>query len=195
MELQNQIEAILFWKGEPMTLSELCRATKATGSEVKKALLNLRENLNGRGIALIETGEDIALATASSLHEFIERVQKEELSRELSKAALETLSIILYKGPLSRREIEYIRGVNSTAILRSLLIRGMVEREQSEVDERQFLYRGSIELFSLLGITKSSDLPEFEGVRTELHSANLQPVAELSEEGEGTGRSVETGHE
>ena len=178
MELYAQIEALLFWKGEPMTLAELCRVFKLPSADIKNALKILQGKLEGNGIALIQTGEDIALSTASGAHELIERARKEELSGELSKAALETLSIILYKGPLNRREIEYIRGINSTAILRNLLIRGLVEREQSEIDERQFLYRASVELCALLGIPKLEDLPEFAAVRKELDMAAAAPSEE-----------------
>lgn len=197
MELSNHIEAILFWKGEPMMLAELCRALKAPSNEVKKALGILKEKLNGRGIVLIETEGEIALTTAPSEHELIESLRKEELSRDLGKAALETLSIILYKGSVSRREIEYVRGVNSTAILRSLLIRGLVERIQGEIDERQFLYRGTVELFSLLGISKAEDLPEFAKVRSEIDALKPTPEEARSPESEdlSADSSLETSHE
>ncbi len=182
MKLDTQIESILFWKGEPTTLPELCRILKVTSSEVKTALQGLRVKLEGRGIVLIETEQEIALATAPIIHELIEQLRKEELSKDLGKAALETLSIILYKSSVSRRDIEYVRGVNSTSILRSLLIRGLVERVQDDVDERQFLYRATVELYSLLGITRAEDLPEFVEVRKELDAAVLEPGGTLSPE-------------
>lgn len=185
-ELDVMIEAVLFWKGEPVALPELCRLFKTSSSEIKKALQGLRERLQGRGIVLIETGEEVALVTAPSAHELISKLRKEELSRDLGKAALETLSVILYRGRVSRREIEYVRGVNSTAILRSLLIRGLVERTQSEIDERQFLYRGTVELFSLLGITKQDDLPEFAKVQAELNEVTSKPQGMSEPEGDET---------
>lgn len=182
MEPEKQIEAVLFWRGEPMTFPELCRALKIHSSEVKKGLASLKEKLSGRGIILIETPDAIALGTASETHELIERLRKEELSRELGKAALETLAIVLYKGQVSRRDIEYIRGVNSTAIVRSLLIRGLIERTESELDDfpvpqaarqagRGFLYKPTIELYSLLGISSVGDLPEYAALQQELSAA------------------------
>ena len=174
MELDKQIEAVLFWKGEPMTLPELCRSLKVSSVDAKKALEELKLKLEGRGITLVQTEDEIALATASATHEVIERLRKEELSTELGKAALETLSIVLYKGKVSRRDIEYIRGVNSTAILRSLLIRGLVERKQSETDERVFLYHPTIELVSLLGLSSVEDLPLLESIRAELEVAKTE---------------------
>jgi len=169
--LDTLVEAILFWRGEPMTLPELCRALKQPSGDVKRALQTLTEKLSGRGIALIQAGDDIALATAPETHALIERLRREELSRDLGKAALQTLSIVLYKGEVRRRDIDYIRGVDSAAILRSLLIRGLIERTQSAADERMFLYRPTVELLSLLGVKSTDELPEYAAVRAELEAA------------------------
>lgn len=191
-KLETMIEAILFWRGEAMTIPELCRALKVPSGNLKRALQTLRENLHGRGVSLIQTEDSFALATAGETHETIERLRKEELSRDLGKAALETLSIVLYKGKASRRDIEHIRGVNATAILRSLLIRGLIERKQSESDDlsarspqagRAFLYCPTVELLSLLGIHDVGELPEFAAVRAELEAA--------ASEQEKTGLTVE----
>ena len=169
--LDTLVEAILFWRGEPMTLPELCRALKQPSGDVKRALQTLTEKLSGRGIALIQAGDDIALATAPETHALIERLRKEELACDLGKAAIETLSIVLYKGEVRRRDIDYIRGVNSTAILRSLLIRGLIERAQSTTDERMFLYRPTVKLSALLGVKSVDELPEYAAVRAELEAA------------------------
>jgi segregation and condensation protein B len=74
--------------------------------------------------------------------------------KDLGKAGLETLSIILYQGPISRAEIDYIRGVNSNFILRNLLIRGLIERVENPHDQRSFLYKPTLELISYLGLSK-----------------------------------------
>lgn len=190
MDLETQLETVLFWKGEGVPLSELCRIFKATSAEVKTAISRLEEKLRGRGIAVISTEGAVALSTAPQASELIERLQKEELSRELGKAALETLSIILYKGSVGRRDIEYIRSVNSTSVLRSLLIRGLIERETSAIDERQFLYRGSVELFALLGIAKAEDLPLCAEVRKELAAAAAEPEEVFSPATEGDLRNA-----
>ena len=88
-------------------------------------------------------------------------MQKEEFSRELGRAGSETLAVVLYRGPVSRREIDQIRGVNSGFILRALLIRGLIERTESVVGERSFTYKPSLKLFEHLGIRRREDLPEF----------------------------------
>ncbi len=186
-EVEKQIEAILFWRGESMTIPELCRALKQPSGEVRRALQTLTEKLSGRGIALIQAGDDIALATAPETHALIERLRKDELSRDLGKAALETLSIVLYKGEVRRRDIDYIRGVNSAAILRSLLIRGLIERVHSADDDapmrdakagRVFLYRTTVELLSLLGIRNAENLPECAAIRAELEAAEAPQASE-----------------
>lgn len=168
IELEKQIEAILFWKGEPLTLAELSRSLGVSSVEIKQALRLLEEKLAGRGIALIRTDNEVALATAPEASALLKRLRQEELSADLGKASLETLAIVLYRAPVSRREIEYIRGVNSTSILRSLLIRGLIERVFAEREERAFHYQPTIALQALLGIHERSELPEFAAVQSEL---------------------------
>ncbi len=168
MDLDKQIEALLFWKGEPLSVEHVARSTKHKNEEVEAALTTLEEKLKDRGIVLQRNGDEVTLGTASEMSATIERVTKEELDRELSKASLETLSIILYKGPIRRSEIDFIRGVNSTFTLRALLIRGLIEKVSDPTDERAYLYKPTFELFSYLGVRSTDELPEFEKVKREL---------------------------
>jgi segregation and condensation protein B len=170
MDLDKQIEALLFWKGEPVTLKRLSEFTKKTPEEVDVALNTLEIALKDRGIVLQRIGEEVTLGTAAAMGETIEALTKEEINRELSKATLETLSIILYKGPIRRSEIDFIRGVNSTFILRNLLIRGLIEKVTDPKDERVFLYKPTFELLSHLGVSKVEDLPEFGKVQEDLET-------------------------
>lgn len=168
MELDTQIEAILFWKGESLSIAELARMLKVSSGDIKHGLATFQEKLANRGLALVRTDNEVALVTAPASSLVIERLQKEELSKDLGKAAAETLSIILYRAPVSRRDIEYIRGVNSTSILRTLLIRGLIERDQEKTDERIFIYQPTISLLSLLGVRNREELPEYELIKKEL---------------------------
>src|SRR5690606_35907752 len=95
---------------------------------VKAAIENLREVRKDSGIVVVFDGEEVALGTHPEASALVEKLQKEEFSRDLGRAGLETLAIVLYKGPISRREIDHIRGVNSGFILRSLMVRGLIER-------------------------------------------------------------------
>src|SRR3989344_6324271 len=148
-DLEKKLEAVLFWKGEPMSykkLEEILSAQaglKVPQNEIKDAVFNLKNELAGRGVALIENGNEISLGTAPEFSKLIENLQKEELNKELSKASLETLSTILYKGGATRAEIDYIRGVNSSFILRALSVRGLVSKTIDEKDSRRYIYRPS----------------------------------------------------
>lgn len=174
MTLESQIEAILFYKNEPLKIGELSKLLGKSESEIKEAVQNLAQSLTGRGLCLIQTEKEVSLATARELTELIDKIAKDERSREIGKAGLETLAIILYNGPISRREIDYIRGVNSTFILRNLSIRGLVERESDSKDQRVFKYKGSLALLSHLGITKFADLPEFKDLQTKLAEKRIE---------------------
>lgn len=166
--LSQQLEAFLFWKGEPVTKKELAKVLNVGTDAVESALTELREVLHNRGLALILKDEAVLLTTAPALSPLIEGLIKENLERDLGKAGLETLTLVLYYGPLTRSRIDYIRGVNSTFILRQLMIRGLVERIDNPNDARGFLYKPTFELLSFLGITEISELPNYTEVRTEL---------------------------
>ena len=135
---------------------------------MREALKNLSVSLENRGICLVTTDQEASLATAPEMKDIIEQIAKDEMSREIGRAGLETLAIILYNGPLSRREINYIRGVNSTFILRNLCIRGLVEREEDPKDQRTYRYKGSLELLAHLGVKKFEELPEFETFKNKM---------------------------
>ena len=138
--------------------------------EVKENALKLEEELRDKGIRLMTIKDELMLATAPEASAVIEKLTKEEISKDLGKAGLETLSVILYQHPISKPEIDYIRGVNCQYILRSLLVRGLVERTVSHESGRAYLYGPTIELLSHLGITDISQLPEAERIRSEIKS-------------------------
>jgi segregation and condensation protein B len=161
--LEQKIESVLFFKNEPVTLAELAKLVNVEKDEIKKALENLREFYQERGIVLVSDGENVSFGTHPDNSKLIEELQKEEFSRELGRAGLETLAIILYRGPVSRREIDHIRGVNSSFILRALLIRGLIERAEV-AGERSFAYKPTLKLLEHLGATRIEDLPEYGNV-------------------------------
>ncbi len=188
MNLEQSIEAILFWKGEPMSIKELSKALSVKDTDIYEALKTLESHLETRGIVLlrkVDKGgvEEIMLGTTPQASELIEKLSKEELSKDLGKASLETLSIILYKGPVKRSEIDYIRGVNSTFILRNLLVRGLIEKKAAPDDLRASVYCPSFELLSHLGVTSVDKLPNFTEIQEEiLKFENEQKEPELTVE-------------
>jgi len=167
LPLHAQIEGYLFWKSETVSIKEISKALNKNEDEINTALEALKNSLLERGLALIHSGENIELRTSPALSSFIETLTKEELDRDLGKAGIETLSIVLYEGPISRKDIDYIRGVNSQFIVRNLLVRGLIERVQNN-DARSFLYKPTTELFAHLGVSSEKDLPEYLEFKEEI---------------------------
>ena len=168
MSLEQKIEAVLFYKAEPMKRDELAKIFAVSSEEISEALGALTTSLTGRGIRLVATDTSVSLVTAPELSDFIDELRKEELKGDIGKAGAETLAIILYRGPLSRAEIDRVRGVNSTFILRNLLIRGLIERRSHPTDSRSFTYAITPALLNHLGITSRESLPEFAEIMNAL---------------------------
>lgn len=168
MKLTHLLESILFWKNEPLSIKKLCLLSQSSEEEVVSALNELEHTRKDSGIVLLRKEDEVYLGTSKEASDVIENIQKEELSKELSKPALETLSIILYKGPIKRSEIDYIRGVNSQFIVRHLEARGLIEKVEDPKDNRAYLYKPTFELFAHLGITKKEELPEHNALQTQV---------------------------
>ena len=177
--ISNGIEAILFFKGEPMSRKKLAEFLGVGQTEINEGLEKLKENLRGRGIVLQEKENDVTLGTTPELSTLIEKLQKEELNKELSKASLETLSIILYKNGVSRSLIDYIRGVNSSFTLRALSERGLIEKNVDPEDNRRYIYHPTFELLSFMGIKSVQELPDYELVNSSIESASQSFKEEL----------------
>jgi len=176
--IDAKIEALLFFKSEPVSIKKISELIGETSEKVSEALVVLENKLSDRGLVLMRKDDEVELRTSPEMSDLISAVTKEELTRDLGRAGLETLSIILYKGPISRREIDYIRGVNSNFILRNLLIRGLVERIQNTNDARSFLYKPTFEVLSFMGISKIEDLPEYVEVKREVEEVIEQEKKE-----------------
>lgn len=177
MTLSNHIEAILFLAGEPMNFARLIKILGKSEEEIKNAINELKEKMKDRGIQLLEKNNEIMLGTSPDSSKYCEALVKEELDKNLGRAGLETLSIVLYKDQLEKQgiprvDIDYIRGVNSTFTLRNLLIRGLIERKPSPKDKRSYVYSPSMKVLQYLGITKKEDLPEFENFIKQINDAS-----------------------
>jgi len=182
LSLDAKIEAILFFNNEPLSKKTLAKILETEIVEIEEALLTLEERLKESGLVLLSQTDKVALGATPEMSAILESLKKEELLKTLGKAGLETLSIILYKGPISRAKIDYIRGVNSTFILRNLLIRDLVERMPNADDQRAYLYSPSFKLLSFLGISKVDDLPEYVKIQAEVEEFDKGVVADLDAE-------------
>jgi len=170
MSLDSQIEAVLFYKTEPFEKDVLAAFFEVSRAEADAGLQILADRLKIGGTRLIMTDTTVQLLTAPEHSELIERLKKDELSSDIGKAGAETLAIITYRGPLSRAEIDKIRGVNSTFIIRNLLVRGLIERRDHPSDSRSFTYAVTPMLLSYLGVTTREELPDFESVMNAVDS-------------------------
>jgi len=159
--LDTLVESILFLKGDPMSIGELSKILETDEEDVREALRSLDDKLSGRGICLIKKDDSVMLATAPESAKFARALVEEEFNSPLSKSALETLAIVVYKGPVSRADIDYIRGVNSSFILRNLMVRGLVERIKNPRDSRTYFYKPTFSLLRHLGVSSADELPEY----------------------------------
>src|SRR5581483_4248097 len=160
-ELQQKIEAILFYSGEPVSLDFLEKTLSVSKKEIENVVGELKESLKNRGIRLVEHNNVVSLVTAPEFSDVIEKIIKEERERDFGRAGIETLAIVAYKGPVNRKEIEYIRGVNCQFVLRNLLLRGLVERNDR-------LYSITSDAVRFLGLSNIAELPEYQKIRREL---------------------------
>ncbi len=184
MTLDAKIESLLFYKGEPLSIITLAKMLDVNVAEIQDAVLILEEKLSDRGIMLIKKEDEITLSTSREMSETIDALRKEELNKDLSKASLETLAVIIYKNGATRSEIDYIRGVNSSFILRNLLVRGLIEKISDPKDARRLIYKPTFELLTFMGVSDVENIPEFKEMHTTLSSemVNESVVEEQSEE-------------
>lgn len=178
------IESILFIHGEPMTDAKIASVLGASSDDVAAGLAALRRRLDGGGLMLVEKEGEWQLATHPDCAAAVASLLKEQHTEALSRASLETLAVIAYKGPLTRAEVEHIRGVNSSFSIRTLLLRGLIERTEHDEDARSFVYAVSMDFFKYLGLARPADLPDYEELKkaaSELSSAS-EPGPDASPE-------------
>ncbi len=161
--LVRRVEALLFVAPNPVRVGELARALDVSAAEVEAALERLAALRKNGGIILQRQGERVQLVTAPDLAGDVERFLGLDLSSRLSPAALETLAIVAYKQPVTRAQIEAIRGVNSDSVLRALLNKGLIE-EVGRLDTvgRPILYGTTMAFLQYFGLSDLSELPPLE---------------------------------
>jgi segregation and condensation protein B len=182
-----ELEALLFIHGEPLTSKKIQSVLEISKEDAETTVeaLHARLNEDYRGLALMKDGDKIQLVTKPQFGKILEKFVKDELSEELSPASLETLAAIIYFAPISRSRLEYLRGVNSSFILRSLLLRGLVERFSDPDRPNQYLYQPTFELLKHTGLSKREDMPDFEKFQVLMKAFETQseaPEAPIAEE-------------
>ncbi|MDX9893157.1 MAG: SMC-Scp complex subunit ScpB [Patescibacteria group bacterium] len=161
--LKSKIESLLFISNQPLALKKLADLTKTETKEVSEAIKELSVEYDQRqgGVIFQRIGDKVQLASSPDNAKLVKDYIKEETTGELSRASLETLTIIAYRGPITKAELEQIRGVNCSVILRNLLIRGLVESKASSA-KMQNTYNITFDFLKFLGLSHQSDLPDYE---------------------------------
>lgn len=157
------IESLLFVADQPVAVSELANVLEITPAKIERALGLLSESYQNRFLRVQRLGNKVQLATAPTATAYIERFLGLSLSSKLSTAALEVLGMIAYKQPITRPEIEAIRGVSSDGVLRTLLSKGLVE-EVGRLDTvgHPIQYGTTFEFLKYFGLSALEDLPALE---------------------------------
>lgn len=165
--LPSIIESLLFVSGEPLSIKKISKIVGEQESEVDRVLTQLADDYknNHRGFYLARKEDEIQLISAPEFKEYVNKLVKSDLEEDLSRATLEVLAVVAYRGPISRAQIEEVRGVNCSVTLRNLLMRGLVERVENPQDSRSYLYKISFNFLKHLGLGNVKDLPNYEALR------------------------------
>lgn len=182
--LKAKIESILFIAARPMKIVRLAEICEAKKDEVSQAIDEIAESYGSRdsGIRLVRHGDSVQMATAQETSEMVREFLKDETTGELTKPSLETLTIIAYRGPMTKAEIEQVRGVNCSLILRNLMMRGLVEAA-GEHGNPLTQYSVTMDFLRFLGLSAVEELPEFDTLRS--NENVMRVISEGAEGAEG----------
>lgn len=158
-----QLEALLFVAAKPMQLKDLAALVKAKPAEVTEALAQLEKDCEEqqRGVRVVKQGMTYQFVTGPDQAALIKEFIKDETMGELSRPSLETLTIIAYRQPISKMDLDRIRGVNCALILRNLLLHGLIEAKYEKAKDETY-YTVTVDFIRFLGISEVSALPDYE---------------------------------
>lgn len=179
--LEGRIEAILFVAGEPVRVDDLCKALNVTPSVLDKALVWLQNEYDfmQRGFCLRRFGKRVQLATRALYSKDVVRLLQPVQKQSLTQAAMETLAVVAYRQPVTRAEIEQIRGVKCDYSVQSLVNKQLIrEVGRKEALGRPILYGTTDEFLQHFGLTALDDLPPLPDHQAE-NSAEAEERQEL----------------
>jgi len=160
LALTSILESLLFVAAEPVSVGQLAAALGLPADDIERGLEQLSEDLKDRGIRMLQHSGSFQLTTAPELAEVIENFLGLEATSHLSRAALETLAIIAYQQPITRPQVDAIRGVNSDGVMKSLLAKGLLqETGRAEGPGRPILYGTTPDFLRYFGLSGLSELP------------------------------------
>lgn len=160
----QRIEALLFLAGEAVSRAELGRLTDLSLEQVEHGLAVIAEHLAGHGITLTSTTTHVQLTTAPGVSGFLKQYVEQD-DGDLSAAAAETLALIAYRGPIRRTELDAIRGVDSSRMVKQLLARGLVRKQAAAERIPQYVITEAF--LEQLGVTTADELPQYKMLSNE----------------------------
>ncbi|MFZ5364825.1 MAG: SMC-Scp complex subunit ScpB [Patescibacteria group bacterium] len=165
--LKSQLESILFASTKPVSVKDLQRFFKKSNLKIDKTeisvalgALMLEYNVDHKGVHIINVEDKYQMVTNPSNKDLVEKMIKLDRTGELTQPSLETLTIIAYRGPISKIELEQIRGVNCSLIIRNLMIRGLIDTTINDVNGQE-MYNITTEFLQFLGMNTVDELPDY----------------------------------
>lgn len=160
LDLNARIEALLFVSPELISITQIANALDSSAREVDKSLDELDRLFANRGIRLQRVSRSVQLITAPELSADVQRFLDLEETSRLSRAALEVLAIVAYQEPVTRPQIDAVRGVNSDSVMRTLLRHGLVDEVgRTDGPGRPFIYATTSDFLNHFGLTSIEELP------------------------------------
>lgn len=163
--LKSKIESLLFISPKPLSFKKIAELTQKEVKEVEEIVRGLITEYSDRGMEIKRIGDKVQMMTSGDNHRLVQDFIKDEVTGELTRPSLEALTVIAYRGQISKPELELIRGVNCSLIIRNLLIRGLIE--EIETKERGILYNVTFDFLKFLGINQVSDLPDYDKLNSD----------------------------
>lgn len=174
MNILVKIESILFVASKPISFRQLAQAVGKSETDVREVIetLRMKYNRDDSGIHIFVDDDHTQMGTNPDNSDVIESFVKNEAGGELTKAQLETLTVIAYRSPITRPELEEIRGVNCAIILRNLLIKGLIDEKQDD-EKVALVYSISFDAMSYLGVVSVNELPDYESLAQHENLENI----------------------
>jgi segregation and condensation protein B len=173
LDLPDALEALLFVSAEPVPPAQLSAALNISVAAVEEGLQALESELRTRGLRLQRHGGRVQLTTAPELAELVERFLGLEATSRLSRAAMETLSIIAYQQPVTRPSVDAVRGVSSDGVMKSLLGKGLIQEiGRTEGPGRPILYGTTPDFLQHFGLNSLLELPPLSLPEPETQNGN-----------------------
>lgn len=191
----SELESLLFMSGEPVPFVRLATVLGISEGQVSEVVASLSLQYEERidaGLKILVHDASVELVTKPANATLVESFIKNVREEGMSKAALEVLSIIAYRAPVSRAEIDAIRGVNCSFTLRNLLLRDLIAREGNPSDSRGYLYRPTFKFLEVLGIERVSELPDYDTLSQDERLRMILSESRVESEPTGTPEIPET---